>query len=253
MEEQESVTDGGLDIPRTVSVESAVKAATDVKGTLAELVQQVIRVSQEVLVLIDDDWLGCEDLRKENDVLRRKLTEAEDTIAQLDSRLSALLSDRTRKRGDLSTEDQTHHLEIAERFRLLVDQRLQWLARRSMDGKRSSRSQRQELARLVENCCSALFEGPEIDEERLQALLSVSDAGPDQSVRGICEGAGRIRASIAESGLPHRWAFDFQPNVDIDPSYQERWNSCQAGKVKFVVTPGYVVNGQVFCLQRVYT
>jgi len=63
-----------------------------------------------------------------------------------------------------------------------------------------------------------------------------------------------IHRRVEDTGLPFHWSWEAILGDPIDEDLQEAWGSCDPeGPIEFVVTPAYIVDGMVYCPQRVFT
>jgi hypothetical protein len=178
-------------------------------------------------------------------------------IRHLQARLNAYITAGTRPRGDVASNAHASQETIAHEVRQFIEQRLQNIARNRImhaDGL-ARHPRRQQIPRLLGALCEILFgeRGPDFHE--LRALLNIPEYGAafeavSEAYSKACEFRERGRAS----GLKCEWIFDVAYGAPLNPDRQEVWPSCdQERPVLFVVAPGYVVDGQLFLQQRVFT
>ncbi|MFD5160534.1 hypothetical protein ACFWMJ_21085 [Streptomyces hawaiiensis] len=198
-------------------------------------------------------------LELERQVLHGAKVHEEQTasIRRLEARLNAYMASQTRSRGDVASNAHAAQETIAQEVRQFIEQRLQNVARNRLvhaDGL-SHHPHRQQLPRLLGALCSLLFERRSPDFHQLRTLLNVPEYGPafetaKELYSKVCEFQARSRAT----DMRCEWIFEFSYGVPLNPDRQEAWPSCDPGQpVLFVVAPAYIVDDQVYMLQRVFT
>jgi hypothetical protein len=193
-------------------------------------------------------------LEQVNEDLRIKMGRLAEKIERLDLRIDEILGKRTRERRGLARTAHAKHVGLAERYRVLIEQRIQQTARSSYQGQRSSAQLRERVARSAQEICQALFASADIDYRALTRYTGSSSENVRTMIHGSIQEARLLRAEIESIGISHDWDFESSESLLIDELRQEPWLSCSPkGAIKFLVSPGYVVDGQMLCRQRVFT
>lgn len=188
--------------------------------------------------------------------LRQDLRRAVERVEKLEKRLAAMLAAQTRQRGDLPSNAHAEHHVIARDFQTLVEHRLAALARAATPVGLHRPAYRPDHLWFLGQLTQALFQEPPT-VEHLKAALHLETAGWNGLATRIERAAAEARTLWQRSertGLPFRWDFDLLPGAGLDPRRQAPWPSCDPCLPgQYVIAPGYVVEREVYGLQRVLT
>jgi hypothetical protein len=214
-----------------------------------EITQALARLGGE----IDDSLQRIVDLEDENRALRGEVTEMRLHINALDERLANLLGDQTRLRDDLTTGDYAVHLENAELYRNIVHQQVQGVARKLLRARVSSPPSSEDVAQAVAALCHQFFV-PGESTTGDSFFCDVAEQEREHLIGELQEKAVSVRARAENAFGCHQWIVEFKRGKRIDDSIQEAWPSCDPNApVKFMIAPGYQVDGRVYCRQVVFT
>lgn len=201
---------------------------------------------------IDALSFDLEGLYRAHENLESRVSHLFALVERLDEGLTSQLERVTAERLDLADSRHLDQINLAEAFRVLVEQRIVPMAAREARLHRSGYKP-ERVARLVSEICASLFRLPSNAEESLLQIKMKSDHWPEAAA-GLIADAASLYQSVAKTGLPFYWDFYLAPRKGLEESWQEPWVGCDLGwPPKFVVVPAYVVSGQVFCRQKVFT
>lgn len=179
--------------------------------------------------------------------LARKQREHDAWLSNLSQRLTSdrLSSDR------LTGGEYLEHVEISDRYRRLIGQRLlDMAATYAPPGAVAEASARAGLAR-------ALFDPESIAAGSVRALEGLRHDGvpvPADRFQPLWDEAEEIRRDAESTGHRCRWLFDAEPGGAVDPSSQEVCEGCTAADpVVLVLAPAYEVDGRIHVKQVVFT
>ncbi|WP_405423857.1 hypothetical protein [Streptomyces erythrochromogenes] len=193
--------------------------------------------------------------------LERNQTDLVGSFRKLEGRVNTLLAARTRDRADLATNSHNTHQTIALAYRALVEQRVQAFARAEFRHSRHNDRwhERQRLPRFIAELSKHLFYGnggriPLVPELRTALGLSRDSDTGNESLRTLRSECLTLGKRTETAGLHAYWDFTCSSDAALDSERQEPWSPCDPNDpVRFVVAPAYVVEGQVYARQYVYT
>jgi hypothetical protein len=198
-------------------------------------------------------------LEREHRELQRAYTQTDERLRSLERRLDALMAARAETREDVPSNAHSVHHVIAREYDLLVEQKVQGLARTAAHSTGVPLppvpGTAPRMLWLMGQISSVLF-GP--DEPEGKAVLSAMsktrlDVLAPQASR-LSSSALELRRRSAQTGLPAHWDFELTPGEPLDQEWQEAWPSCDTSLPgQFVIAPAYLVAEQVFSRQRVCT
>jgi hypothetical protein len=217
-------------------------------------------------VTSDLDFIRTQFLEHERRLigLERDLTGGEQSLKhlqagfrRLESRIDALLAARTRERPDVATTVHSAHRAIADEFRPFVEQRLQAVARElaAQPEWEASYQRREIVPRLIAILSKHLFSDRAITyTSHVMEELYISDRTVAHDLFTVTRDKARdLRRRSREAGLAARWDFNLG-SANVDPNRQDAWLGCDgSGEVLFVVSPSYLVDGQLYAKQLVFT
>lgn len=195
-------------------------------------------------------------VERDNQDLRQELLQAVARVDRLERRFAAMLAAQIRQRGDLPSNAHAEHEIIARDYQTLVEHRLAALARTSV--RISPRGPAYQPAHLwyLGELTQALFQEPPVAGQ-IEAALHLDEAGRNAlatPIERVLAEAKALWQRAERTGLPFRWDFDLLPGTELDPGRQAAWLSCDPClPVQYVIAPAYIVERQVFGLQRVLT
>ncbi|MYT36012.1 hypothetical protein GTY66_08075 [Streptomyces sp. SID8356] len=157
-------------------------------------------------------------------------------------------------RPDGAGQDNNLHHLIAREFVVLVEQRVQNLARAAARTQ-PSQDPPEALHRRIGAICRVLFGTAEPSSSALLSAVHRSRLDPLASAAArLCERAQEMRRQRESSVMPASWDFAFTAGAPLDGTWQEPWPGCPAERPgRFVVAPAYLVAEQVYAKQRVHT
>jgi hypothetical protein len=171
-------------------------------------------------------------------------------VAGHQERIDLLSRELTQRRDELVTKDYMVHQEIAKGLDVLVQQTLVHAAMQS--GAADERGIALVVARL-----SQLFEDrfDDLDVDTGRALLLEHEVDLGHSmVSAVLRGVHELKRMARDSGHEHRWLLEAEAGTALDETFQLPWPQCDpAGVVELAVAPAYIVQGEVYCHQLVYT
>jgi len=227
-------------------------AQTDPPGPPADICRDCSRLQRQLDVgnqrLSAVEW--------DNQELRQELLQTTTRVERLEKRVIAILAAQTRQRGDLPSDAHVEHQAIARDYQAFVEHHLAALARKAVDISWRRPTYQPALLCLLGELTQALFHRAPtagFAEAALQLDETASNMLATRLERALAE-ATRLWQRAERTGLPFRWDFDLLPGARLDPARQVAWPSCDPClPVQYVIAPAYVVELQVFSLQRVFT
>lgn len=195
-------------------------------------------------------------VERDNKLLRQELLHTSARLERLERRLAAMLAAQTRQRGDLPSNAHADHQSIARDYQLLVEHHLATLALAATAASTSRPTYEPANLWFLGELTRALFQDyptAGIVEEAL-GLNAAGRKTLAPRIDHVLTEVHALRQRAQRTGLPFRWDFDLLPGAGIDPARQAAWLSCDPNlPAQHVIAPAYVVEQQVFCLQRVLT
>ncbi|MEU9484556.1 hypothetical protein AB0D83_12985 [Streptomyces decoyicus] len=167
-----------------------------------------------------------------------------------------MLAAQTRQRDDLPSNAHADHESIARDYQSLAEHHLATLAQAAVPVSRSRPTYRPAQLWLLGELTRALFKDPPT-VGLIEDSLSLNKSGRARLATNIERALSQAQTlwqRATRTGLPFRWDFSLLPGAKLDPARQAAWLSCDPSlPTQYVIAPGYIVEQQVFCLQRVLT
>lgn len=254
------VTPGGFDPERPDMVTSAL---TRVLADWTSMVQSVDRLRRQLetihaevghlrreLAYRSGDGQRLAEVAGRQSDLHERVAELDTRLSGFDERLSNVLAQvdaATGVRGQ-SAADMAHHDRVKD-YRAFLEQDLGNLLVEV--GRSGAGLGPRERAVLAARVCQWLFQDPEIDDARVAEEVRSSIRAPltdqlAQRAAQVCDRARDLRRSIPP-GRAHRWEFAYVPDTrPIEGRQEPCVGSAENGVVRFVVSPAYVVDGDLW-------
>lgn len=190
--------------------------------------------------------------------LSRSYADLQRSHEKMNRQLTALLAERTRARPDLATTSHSEASVIARQYRSIIEQQMHTVARAY--GHRSPLvagvTADKRVPLLIGKLSEVLFTEHYLPKaEAVMNHVGVADDPEAERLFGdLREAVNDLRRRSRQIGLPARWDFTFEAFTLCDGNTQEPWTSCEPeAKVRFLVAPSYIVDGQIFARQYVFT
>ncbi|MFE7559038.1 hypothetical protein [Kitasatospora sp. NPDC057500] len=248
----------GLNNGKEVAAQSLPAIVEAVLARLGLSFQQDPEAWSQQLAELDLRLLKLEQITHR---LERNQNELNGSLRKLEGRVNTLLAARTRDRADLATSSHSAHQTIALNYRALVEQRVQAFARGEFKHSRHTARwpERQQLPRFISELSRHLFYAagtliPLVPDLRAALGVSRDSDTSNESLRKLRSECVSLGKRAEEAGLHAHWDFTCTNGAALDAERQEPWSPCDPNNpVRFAVAPAYVVEGQVYARQYVYT
>ncbi|WP_125515824.1 hypothetical protein [Streptomyces sp. WAC 01529] len=195
-------------------------------------------------------------VERDNQDLRHEFVQIVARVERLEKRLAAMLAAQTRQRGDLPSNAHADHQSIARDYQSLVEHHLATLALAATTASTLRPAYKPAHLWFLGELCQALFQAPPTTG-LIEGALGLDKDGRMTLATRVDQALVKTQALWRRAtciGLPFRWDFDLLPGTRLDPSRQAAWLSCDPLlPAQYVIAPAYVVEKEVFCLQRVLT
>jgi hypothetical protein len=195
-------------------------------------------------------------LERDNQDLRQNLHQTSARVERLEKRLAAMLAAQTRQRADLPSNAHADQHCIARDYQSLVEHHLAPLARAATATSTCQPAYQPTDLWFLGELSRVLFQGRPTDgliEDALGLTRTGRSMLAPRTEHALNE-ARELWQRAASTGLSFRWDFELLPGARIDPARQAAWLNCDPRlPAQYVIAPAYVVEQQVFCLQRVLT
>jgi hypothetical protein len=185
---------------------------------------------------------GLTQLVAENEQLRRRLEE----VTRQNARLRGQLAQQVALAAGSANLDHSVHEDRADRYRNLVQQSCQRLARAALG---SATTSPRRVAQEISTLCRKVL----LDRPSALTLCLTMGLSPEEHIHQAAELLDAV-ATVSDGGASDVvWDFELSRGRALDPSRQVPWGSCDsAAPVQFVVAPAYCVDDRVYAKQLVF-
>ncbi|MFI1890201.1 hypothetical protein [Streptomyces jumonjinensis] len=195
-------------------------------------------------------------LERDKAQLQQQVATLQSHQQRLDERLNAFMAAQTRLRQDLPSSGHVEHHSIARQYQVLIEQSLHPLARATEDLCWPAPPHFPPVPWHIGQLSGALFhDRPHAGA--VEAALGLEGTAPPrvhELIHRTLSEAQSLWQRAGQAGLAYQWDFGLLPGSSLDPARQTAWPSCDPGlPAQFVVAPAYLVEGTVYCHQRVGT
>jgi hypothetical protein len=172
--------------------------------------------------------------------LEQEIADVVRTLHQHDQRLTGLSHLITEQRTDLTTAGAHAHIDIADAYRILLDQRVTVAAAKAVTAQPDGSDESQE-ARIAGTLIHLLFSSDDLPtvEDIHDAMHSNGISIESQDLVDLVAEARKLREAAGRTGAKHGWTTDAPDGTEPET---EAWpGSADEGSARFVVSPGYWV------------
>lgn len=197
-----------------------------------------------------------DELVRENARLRADLAKSEELADRLGRQLQRALAGREAARVGAPTVDGIVQPDIADAFTRFIEQSVHHFARVCLAGQRQPANGR-DIARLISRLSEAFLLDHGNSRQMTDRLLRgrpPAQVAIEPLVDRLYGDADELRRWITRVCGSHHWDFDLVSGSRLNPERQRPWGRCDpAHPLRFVVSPGLILDGRLYCKQRVYT